>query len=155
MNRPAIAQFTRATAIRSAFPHPVEGWFGNSSCNIVRGPGTANIDFSPFKDFKTERFDVQFRTEFFGVLNHPQFGFPDTKRERLNLRCNQCHQPKGGRRNQETRRASPLTSGVAGRSTRMDSRCKGRGQRNRGSWGIRGRRCTSAMFGSPQFGDGR
>lgn len=62
-----------------AFQQPLEGAFGNSSRNIIRGPGIANIDFSLFKDFKAaEHFDVQFRMESFNVLNHPEFGFPDS-----------------------------------------------------------------------------
>ena len=62
----------------TAFEQPLEGAFGDSARNIIRGPGIANIDFSLFKDFKaSEHFDVQFRIESFNVLNHPEFGFPD------------------------------------------------------------------------------
>lgn len=36
-----------------------------------------NTDFSITKDTKiTERFDLQFRSEFFDVFNHPNFGDP-------------------------------------------------------------------------------
>ena len=61
----------------SSFAQPVQGSYGDSSRNMIRGPGIANVDLSLFKDFKTEHFDVQFRMESFNVLNHPQFGFPD------------------------------------------------------------------------------
>ena len=39
----------------------------------------ANFDFALFK--KTtfgERMGLEFRTEFFNLFNHPQFGFPST-----------------------------------------------------------------------------
>jgi len=40
-------------------------------------PGFHRLDFSMFKDFKlTERFTVQFRAEFFNILNHPNFNAP-------------------------------------------------------------------------------
>jgi hypothetical protein len=77
MNRRAIAQFTHFTAISSHSSTPSKAGLETARA-ISSAPGTANIDFSPFKDFKTERFDVRVRTEFFSVLNHPQFGFPDT-----------------------------------------------------------------------------
>jgi hypothetical protein len=48
--------------------------FGNSGRNILIGPGTNNVDFSIFKDFFfSETMRLQFRTEIFNVLNHPQF----------------------------------------------------------------------------------
>ena len=44
----------------------------------VAGPGFSRLDFSLFKDFKlTERFRLQFRSEFFNILNHPNFNAPD------------------------------------------------------------------------------
>ncbi len=61
----------------AAFQQPVQGAYGDSSRNMIRAPGLDNIDLSLFKDFKAERFDVQFRIESFNALNHPQFGFPD------------------------------------------------------------------------------
>ena len=46
----------------------------------VAGPGFSRLDFSLFKNFKlTERFLLQFRSEFFIVLNHPTF-----QRSRIN-----------------------------------------------------------------------
>jgi hypothetical protein len=64
--------------------------FGTAGRNIFRAPGFHNWDFSLIKTFKaTERVGVQFRAEFFNILNHPNFanpailfnndlGFPDT-----------------------------------------------------------------------------
>ena len=51
--------------------------FGNSGRNIVRGPGTTNLDASIFRDFPlTERFKLQFRAEAFNVSNTPAFNNP-------------------------------------------------------------------------------
>src|SRR5579875_810904 len=55
-----------------AFVDPPLGSFGNTGKNTVAGPGFYNIDFSVFKEFKTsERTHLQFRSEFFNILNHP------------------------------------------------------------------------------------
>jgi hypothetical protein len=41
------------------------------------GPGFHRLDFSIFKDFQlSERFRLQFRSEFFNILNHPNFNAP-------------------------------------------------------------------------------
>jgi hypothetical protein len=40
-------------------------------------PGFHRLDFSTFKDFKfSERYSLQFRAEFFNILNHPNFNAP-------------------------------------------------------------------------------
>ncbi len=40
----------------------------------VSGPGISRLDFSVFKDFQlSERISLQFRSEFFNILNHPTF----------------------------------------------------------------------------------
>jgi Carboxypeptidase regulatory-like domain len=45
--------------------------------NQVRAPGISRLDYSLFKDFQlTERFRMQFRSEFFNILNHPTFNAP-------------------------------------------------------------------------------
>jgi Carboxypeptidase regulatory-like domain/TonB dependent receptor len=42
------------------------------------GPGFHRFDFSAFKAIKlTERFSMQFRAEFFNILNHPNFNSPN------------------------------------------------------------------------------
>ena len=55
---------------------------GNGGRNILIGPGTSNLDFSVFKNFPvkkiSEEFNVQFRAEFFNVLNHANFAVPVT-----------------------------------------------------------------------------
>jgi len=55
------------------------GQLGNAGRNILRGPGSSNWNFSLVKDTKLkflgEGGAVQFRAEFFNVLNHPTFKF--------------------------------------------------------------------------------
>ena len=51
--------------------------FGNLGRNSLRGPAFKEFNFSIFKDTAiTERLTVQFRAEFFNVLNHPNFASP-------------------------------------------------------------------------------
>ena len=48
------------------------GQYGNMGRNIFRDSGFKTMDFSVFKNFTfKERYGVQFRAEFFNVLNHP------------------------------------------------------------------------------------
>jgi len=50
---------------------------GNGGRNEVYGPGLMNLDFSVLKDNKiTESVNLQFRAEFFNVLNHSNFNSP-------------------------------------------------------------------------------
>src|SRR5262249_38574345 len=52
----------------------VRGTFGNAGRNILEGPDQINVDFSIFKNFQLrERLRLQFRGEFFNILNHPNF----------------------------------------------------------------------------------
>jgi hypothetical protein len=52
-----------------------QGTFGNAGRNIIIGPTLWNLDNSLTKDWRvpqvSERFAVQFRAEFFNILNHP------------------------------------------------------------------------------------
>ena len=44
----------------------------------ISGPGFHQFDFSMFKGFQlNERFSLQFRSEFFNILNHPNFNAPN------------------------------------------------------------------------------
>ncbi len=48
--------------------------FGNSGTGLILGPGQFNFDLSILKTTKiTERTTLQFRAEFYNLLNHPQF----------------------------------------------------------------------------------
>jgi hypothetical protein len=55
---------------------------GTGGRNILIGPGTSNLDFSIFKNIPikkiSESLNVQFRAEFFNILNHPNFAVPVT-----------------------------------------------------------------------------
>jgi hypothetical protein len=55
---------------------------GDSGRNILTGPGLSNLDFSIFKNNYirkvSENFNVQFRAEFFNILNHANFAVPVT-----------------------------------------------------------------------------
>ncbi len=45
---------------------------------MLRGPHRTNVDLSLFKEFGLrERLHLQFRSEFFNSLNHPQFDLPN------------------------------------------------------------------------------
>ncbi len=51
---------------------------GTTRRNYLTGPGYNDVDLSTFKDFKfTERYTLQFRAEFFNLLNHPNFVNPN------------------------------------------------------------------------------
>jgi TonB-dependent receptor-like protein len=61
----------------SAFQAATAGFYGNAGRNICRGPDFKNLDFSILKITRvSERFTVQFRSEFFNIANHPNFGPP-------------------------------------------------------------------------------
>ena len=54
------------------------GFWGNSGRSIIPGPGLATWDFSVIKDTTlTERFHLQFRAEFFNLLNRANFNTPN------------------------------------------------------------------------------
>ena len=58
------------------FRRPPEGSFGNVGRNTIQGPGSRIWDFSAFKFFSlSERTNLEFRAEFFNVLNHTNFLF--------------------------------------------------------------------------------
>jgi hypothetical protein len=62
----------------NAFSKAAVGTFGNSGRGMFRGPGQWNVDYSVFKEFPiTERWRTQFRTEFFNLFNHANFGNPN------------------------------------------------------------------------------
>jgi len=58
--------------------------FGNSGRNILVGPGQANFDMALKKHFQlskiSEASQLEFRSEFFNVFNHPNFSNPNNAR---------------------------------------------------------------------------
>lgn len=53
--------------------------FGTAGRNIAQGPGYDDWDFSAFKNIAITEFkQLQFRAEFFNVLNHTNFRLPDS-----------------------------------------------------------------------------
>ena len=63
----------------SVFKTAATGTFGNSGRNILRGPGTFNLDFSIQRLFTIkERWKLRYRAEFFNGLNHTLLNNPST-----------------------------------------------------------------------------
>jgi len=53
--------------------------FGTVGRNTALGPGYTNWDFAATKNFQlAESKDLQFRAEFFNVLNHTNFHIPNS-----------------------------------------------------------------------------
>ncbi len=65
-----------------AFTEQPLGFLGNAQRNEIWGPGLFNTNFSLVKDtamkFLGESGSLQFRTELFNALNHPNFALPST-----------------------------------------------------------------------------
>jgi hypothetical protein len=62
----------------AAFAQPAPGTFGTCAPRKFYGPGIQMFDLSLFKNFRfTERWYLQFRTEFFNAFNHPNFAAPN------------------------------------------------------------------------------
>jgi Carboxypeptidase regulatory-like domain len=61
----------------AAFSVPPTGTNGDLGRNVLRGLGAWQIDFAVHREFRlAERLHVQFRAEFFNILNHPNFANP-------------------------------------------------------------------------------
>jgi hypothetical protein len=71
---PAIA--SQCTAFATA-PGTCTNLLGNAGRNVINGPGLADFDFSLIKETKiNERFGLEFRAEFFNIINHANFNAP-------------------------------------------------------------------------------
>jgi hypothetical protein len=75
----------------AAFTNPAAFTYGNSGRNILRGPGSQNLDGIVSKSFGlgTESRYLQYRFEAFNVFNHANFATPHLRR-----RCS-AHPPDG------------------------------------------------------------
>ena len=64
----------------SSLPGTCSNLLGNAGRNSIVGPALVNLDFSVYKNFAikkiSESFSVQFRAEFFNILNHANFAPP-------------------------------------------------------------------------------
>lgn len=62
----------------AAFTTRHDGTFGTSGRNMMQGPPSFNIDSSLMKNWSVlERYQVQFRFEFYNATNHPVMSNPD------------------------------------------------------------------------------
>ncbi len=62
----------------AAFVAPATGTYGNVGRDVLTGPGLAELDFSVLKTTPiSEKAKLQFRAEFFNVLNRTNFGTPN------------------------------------------------------------------------------
>jgi hypothetical protein len=63
----------------ACFSLPATGVLGTAPRTMFYGPGQANLDLSVYKTAQIhERLKLQFRSEFFNILNHTQFSTPAT-----------------------------------------------------------------------------
>jgi hypothetical protein len=63
----------------AAFVLPTPGTYGNLGRGTLTGPGLADVDVSLFKNTGlTEKTTLQFRAEFFNILNRSNYGPPNT-----------------------------------------------------------------------------
>jgi hypothetical protein len=62
----------------AAFAEPAQYTYGNESRNDLVGPPFKNVDFNVSKDFAlSESAKLQFRSEFFNLFNHTNYGNPN------------------------------------------------------------------------------
>jgi outer membrane receptor protein involved in Fe transport len=79
------AAFTDPPQVRNARGSPIT-MFGNAARRVARGPGSSNLDFSLFKNFRpVERLNVQFRAEAFNLSNTPTFTLPSASNTALTI----------------------------------------------------------------------
>jgi outer membrane receptor protein involved in Fe transport len=77
-NLPSSRQTLNAFYNVQCFVAPPLYTFGNAGRNILIGPGLGTWDLGADKDFVlTEKFGLQFRSEFFNILNRANFGLPN------------------------------------------------------------------------------
>jgi hypothetical protein len=62
----------------AAFSLPAPGTFGNLQRDFLTGPHTVTMDYAVMKDTQIkEQTRLQFRAEFFNLLNHANFALPN------------------------------------------------------------------------------
>jgi hypothetical protein len=79
------AAFVVPPTVRNVNGAPIQT-FGNAGRSILRGPGSRNLDFSLFKEFRTtEKTMLQFRAEAFNLTNTPTFTLPGARTSALTV----------------------------------------------------------------------
>ena len=69
---------------------PASAPFGNAGRDAFRAPGFEQWDLAANKSFRIrEGIALQFRSEFFNVLNHTNFGIPNTRQHQRGFRTDQ------------------------------------------------------------------
>jgi len=69
---------TTAAYVGSIYCVPL-GQFGDAARDILHGPGTIQWDMSATRRFRiSERFKMEFRSDFFNIMNHANWGNPAT-----------------------------------------------------------------------------
>jgi outer membrane receptor protein involved in Fe transport len=77
-NLPADQQSVAEFYDVACFVDPEIYTFGDTGRNVLIGPGLFTWDLGANKDFRlTEKFGLQFRSEFFNLLNRPNFDLPN------------------------------------------------------------------------------
>lgn len=86
-----VAQFINTSAFMDAVGH-----FGNASRGVCTGPGLNNWDIAALKNIKfTERFNMQFRAEFFNAFNHVSYAGFNSNRDSSSFgRLTSGHDPR-------------------------------------------------------------
>jgi hypothetical protein len=76
---PAIA--SQCVPFSPSLPGTCANLLGNAGRNSILGPSLVNLDFALYKNFAvkkvSEAFNLQFRAEFFNILNHANFVPPE------------------------------------------------------------------------------
>ncbi|MFN0170710.1 MAG: carboxypeptidase regulatory-like domain-containing protein [Bryobacteraceae bacterium] len=76
--RPAGVEPRLAWFNRNCFQSAAIGTFGNLGRNRLRGPGLQVFDAGVYRNFRLrEGMNLQFRSEFFNLLNHANFSLPN------------------------------------------------------------------------------
>jgi hypothetical protein len=74
----SVAEWISPAAFTTPVITPTK-WFGDAPRNLIRGPGTWQIDLGASKDISLpERWALEFRAEFYNIFNHPQLGQPQS-----------------------------------------------------------------------------
>jgi hypothetical protein len=78
----------------AAFSTPAPGTFGNYRRNDLTGPNLAQLDMTLSKQFHfSERANLEFRSEIYNILNHPNFANPGNVRLGQTLAPGAANQP--------------------------------------------------------------